>query len=86
MAYAFNHGLDNWDMWLPTGKAARALGISADTLKRYALRDEILIEGTHWRRGPHRNSPITWNISACEEVLQWKGRMGGQRRENQVNI
>ena len=86
MAYAFNDGLSNGDMWLRTGRAAHALGISEDTRKRYAFRDEFLIEGVHWRRGPHPNSPITWNISACEKALQWQGRMGGQRRENQVNI
>ena len=34
-----------------------------DTLKRYAFRDEFLIEGVHWRRGPHPTSPITW--AAC---------------------
>ena len=81
MAYAYDDGLDNLAMWLRTGRAARALGISEDTLKRYAFRDEFLIEGVHWRRGPHPTSPITWNMSACEEALRWRGRLGGQKHE-----
>lgn len=60
--------------WLPTGQATRVLGVSADTLKRYAMRDEFLIDGKHWRRGPHRNSPMVWNIPACQEAIRWRGR------------
>ncbi|WP_231596722.1 hypothetical protein [Synechococcus sp. CBW1004] len=48
--------------------------MSADTLKRYAMRDEFLIDGKHWRRGPYRNSPMVWNIPACEEAIRWRVR------------
>lgn len=61
-------------IWLSTGRAARALGLSIDTLKRYTKRDEFLIEGQHFRRGPYRNSPLVWNIQACEEAIRWRGR------------
>ncbi len=66
--------------WLPTGQAARLLGCSSDTLKRYADRDEFLIDGQHWRRGPHLNSPRVWNIRACQQALHWQGRMGRRRQ------
>lgn len=66
--------------WLPTGQAALHLGVSSCSLKRYADRDESLIDGQHWRRGPHANSPRVWNIPACEEALHWRGR-GGRRRQ-----
>ena len=61
-------------LWLPTGRAAQLLGCSPDTLKRYAIRDEFLISGEHWRRGPHANSPWVWNVPACEEAIRWRGR------------
>ena len=66
-------------LWLSTGRAARALGCSIDTLKRYAKRDEFLIEGQHFRRGPHPNSPMVWNIHACEEAIRWRGRNGKKK-------
>jgi len=64
------------DQWLPTGLAARALGCSIDTLKRYAKRDEFLVDGKHWRRGAHLNSPWVWNVTACQEAIRWQGRLG----------
>lgn len=62
------------DQWLPTGQAARAVGCSTHTLKRYAYRDEFLVEGTHWRRGPYVNSPLVWNIPKCLEAISRQGR------------
>ena len=62
-------------VWMPTGPAARALNCSIDTLKRYAKRDEFLIEGKHWRRGAYPNSPWVWNIPACWEAIRWQGRL-----------
>jgi len=62
--------------WLPTGHATRALGVSADTLKRYA--DSFLIEGKHWRSGPYQNSPRVWNVPACLEALSYRGRLRRQ--------
>jgi len=61
--------LRSQQLWLPTGQAARHLGVSTETLKRYAKRDEFLIEGTHYRCGPHANSPYVWNVPACHQEL-----------------
>ena len=66
--------------WLSTGRAAAVLGCSADTLKRYAKRDEFLIEGQHWRRGPHRNSPMVWNITGCQEAIRWRRQVGKRKQ------
>lgn len=63
------------DQWLPTGLAARTLGVSHDSLKRYADRDGFLIEGKHWRRGVHPNSPRLWNLPACIDALAYRGRI-----------
>jgi hypothetical protein len=60
--------------WLPTGEASRFLGVSADTLKRYADRDCFLEEGTHWRYGVHRNSPRLWNVQQCLAAMTYQGR------------
>ncbi len=65
--------------WLPTGKAAQALGCSPDSLKRYADRDEFLINGQHWRRGPHKNTPRVWNIEACKKEIQRQGRLRNRK-------
>ncbi|MEI6359508.1 MAG: hypothetical protein WCO50_04175 [Synechococcus sp. ELA619] len=67
--------------WLSTGRAAAALGRSADTLKRYAKRDEFLIEGQHWRRGPHRNSPMVWNVEACKEAILRRRQVGKRKQQ-----
>lgn len=67
--------------WMPTGQATRALGVSSDSLKRYADRDCFLIEGKHWRSGPHRNSPRVWNIPACIDALIYRGRIKQQNNE-----
>lgn len=55
--------------WLPSGRAASALGVSIDTLKRYADRDAFLIEGKHWRHGAFSNSPRLWNVVLCLEGI-----------------
>lgn len=68
-----------FEQWLPTGAAALALGCSADTLKRYAKRDEFLVEGTHWRRGPYHQSPKIWNFPACQQAIQYRGRLRSRR-------
>lgn len=65
--------------WLPTGQAARELGISPDSLKRYADRDEVLVLGEHWRHGVHSNSPRVWNLPLCLQALNRRGRR--QRRQ-----
>jgi len=60
--------------WLPTGQAAAKLGVSAATLKRYAIRDQFLIEGQHWRPGAHHNSPYLWEVNGCHQALLHWGR------------
>ena len=65
--------------WLPTGQAARELGISPDSLKRYVDRDEVLVLGEHWRHGVHSNSPRVWNLPLCLQALNRRGRL--QRRQ-----
>ena len=65
--------------WLPTGQAARELGISPDSLKRYADRDEVLLLGEHWRHGVHRNSPRVWNLPLCLQALNRRGRLKRQQ-------
>ena len=69
------------DRWLPTGQATIALGVSPFSLRRYADRDCFLIEGKHWRYGPHSNSPRIWNVPACAEALAYRGRL---RRQQQL--
>lgn len=60
--------------WVPTSKAALALGISPCTLKRYANRDGILEEGTHYRRGPHANTALLWHLERCFEAVRGNTR------------
>ena len=56
--------------WLPTAQAAQLLGISHCTLKRYAKRDGLLQEGIHFRRGPHTNTALLWNVQLCFETVR----------------
>lgn len=46
------------------------LGISIDTLKRYADRDQFLIENIHWHFGAHKNSPRVWDVNACLNAIR----------------
>jgi hypothetical protein len=61
--------MDREANWLPSGRAASALGVSIDTLKRYADRDAFLIEGKHWRSGAFSNSPRLWNVPLCLDAI-----------------
>ena len=67
------------EVWLRTGAATEALGVSADTLRR-RVKDKFLTEGTHWiRSGPSKQHMKLWNLSACKEVFgTWKAPKGGQ--------
>ena len=68
------------ELWLPTGQAARMLGISQITLKRYADRDGFLVEGINWRRGHHHGTPRVWELHSCKAAISWRGRHGrGQK-------
>ena len=70
----------NWQRpktdWVLTPDAERILGIPRDTLKRrYAAPGGFLVEGTHWRRGMHANSPYGWNIPLCIAALEEQGHI-----------
>jgi hypothetical protein len=63
-----------FDPLQPTPFAARALGVSARTLKRYGHPDSgFLIPGVHWTAGPFANSPIRWDVETCRAVLHHRG-------------
>lgn len=68
------------ELWLPTGQACRVLNCSATTLKRYASRDGFLLEGQHWRRGPHRQSPMVWNVTACHPAICSRDRLASRQK------
>ena len=60
--------------WLPTSRAALALGRSGDTLKR--KRDSqggFLEQGYHYCLGDTPNSPITWHIERCIKAFNIRG-------------
>ena len=62
------------ELWLPTKAAAKALGVSPDTLKR--RRESVggfLENGRHYSLGPCRNSPITWSVERCREAFNYRG-------------
>tara|TARA_Y100001972_G_C7526666_1_gene265528 strand:- start:50 stop:289 length:240 start_codon:yes stop_codon:yes gene_type:complete len=60
--------------WLPTSRAALALGRSADTLKRKRDSEGGFLEnGYHYCLGDCRNSPITWHIKRCIEAFNKRG-------------
>lgn len=67
------------EVWLRTGPACEALGVSADTLRR-RVKDNFLTEGNHWvRSGPTKQHMKLWNLSACREVFgTWKAPKGGK--------
>ena len=60
--------------WLPTLKAAEALGCSPKHLR--AQRDVcggFLDATVHWAYGPTLNSAITWNVEAVREAFHRRG-------------
>ena len=60
--------------WLPTSRAALALGRSADTLKRKRdIQGGFLEQGYHYCFGDSPNSPITWHIERCIRAFNKKG-------------
>ena len=61
--------------WLPTNRAAVALGLNPGTLKRYYGNPQtgFLREGTHWKNGPYPNSTKGWCIEECRKELVAKG-------------
>ncbi|MCT0201692.1 MAG: hypothetical protein N3Z28_04080 [Synechococcaceae cyanobacterium MAG-AL2] len=62
------------DQWLPTPLAARALGVSTRTLKRYGHPEVgFLVPGVHWVAGPFANSTLRWDVETCRQVLHHRG-------------
>ena len=60
--------------WLKTCDAARALGLSTQTIHRY--RDDkggFLAVGYDYQFGMHPNSPIRWNVPAIRQALHKRG-------------
>tara|TARA_R100001443_G_scaffold19990_1_gene31850 strand:+ start:323 stop:592 length:270 start_codon:yes stop_codon:yes gene_type:complete len=60
--------------WLKTIDAARALGLSTQTMMRY--RDDqggFLAVGYDYQFGMHPNSPIRWNVPAIRKALHKRG-------------
>ena len=61
---------------LTTGKAARSLGISVCSLRRY--RDIVggfLKKDEHWFSGAYENSPIRWDIEKCHEIISNRNKI-----------
>jgi|LUMA01.1.fsa_nt_gb hypothetical protein len=61
---------------LTTGKAARTLGISVCSLRRY--RDIVggfLKKDEHWFSGAYENSPMRWDIQKCHETISNRNKI-----------
>ena len=70
---------------LKTPAAVQALGRSKSQLLRL-IDSGHLSPGVHYFRGPHRNSPITWDVGACQQRFAELARMpipeiGGEPKE-----
>ena len=61
-------------VWVPTPQAARQLGRSRSTLLRM-VHEGRFEPGVHYVKGPHTNSPTTWNCQAITELLAAQTRM-----------
>ena len=67
------------EVWLRTGAATEALGVSIDTLRRRE-KEGYLVENKHWvRSGPSKTHFKVWNVTACRKVFgTWKAPRGGK--------
>jgi hypothetical protein len=66
--------LEEAQQWLKTNDAARALGLSTQTIHRY--RDDnggFLAKGFDYHLGMHPNSPIRWNVPEIRKALHKRG-------------
>ena len=66
---------------LSTGKASRATGFSSSTLHRWRS-EGLFVEGQHYRLGMKPNSPIRWNTTAVEEVIQAQRQLPERPADN----
>ena len=60
--------------WLKTPVAVQKTGRSRSQLLRL-IKDGYFIQGKHFLKGPHRNSPITWNVEAIYETMSRQAPM-----------
>ena len=64
--------------WVPTSTATQCLGVSSDSLRRYA-RSGVLRAGEHYRPGLLANSPWVWRLDTCAQELL---KLGNQREQS----
>ena len=70
---------------LRTELAARILGVSTKTLRRYRdLEGGFLVQDKHWFSGAFDNSPIRWDIEKCEEALAKRRRGFSKYKDFQI--
>ena len=62
------------ERWLPTPAAAKELGLTSSTLRRY-VRNHIFVEGVDFRPGVYSTSPYVFDVIACREKLEYKGAL-----------
>ena len=67
------------EVWIRTGPACEALGVSVDTLRR-RVKDKFLTNETHWiRSGPSKKHMKLWNLDECRKVFgTWKAPKRGE--------
>ena len=68
--------MKNEERFQLTPEAARALGISTQTLMRY--RDDrggFLAAGVDYYYGAHENSPIRWDVKSCMRQIHQRGKL-----------
>ena len=62
------------ETWLSTRQAARVLGISEWSLRRYANADTgFLLEGKHFKKGRYRTSKTAWHMEQVKEAMEQQG-------------
>ena len=62
------------ETWLDTRQAARALGISEWSLRRYANAESgFLLEGKHFKKGPYKTSKTAWHMEKIQSAMQEQG-------------
>jgi hypothetical protein len=66
--------LHSIDLWLPTRRAAKAIGCSPEHLKRQRdVYGGFLEAVNHYSLGPSLNSPIRWNVEKVRGALHRRG-------------
>ena len=74
--------MKNEERFQLTPEAARALGISTQTLMRY--RDDrggFLAAGIDYFYGAHENSPIKWDVEKCLQQIHQRGKLSRRATE-----